>query len=93
MEITVMYFKKGDLVRLTSAAYLSDTKDEEKEIVGVLEDSDKSTGSTLVQLFALNNDEENRHLDVNRFDTEDLELVTITTAKQLKRQFYFWGKT
>ncbi len=59
-----MYFKKGDLVRLTSAAYLSDTKDEE-----------------------------NRHLDVNRFDTEDLELATITTAKQLKRQFYFWGKT
>ena len=93
MEITVKYFKKGDLVRLTSAACLSNTKDEEKEIVGVLEDSDKSTGSTLVQLFALNNDEENRHLDVNRFNTEDLELATITTAKQLKRQFYFWGKT
>ena len=83
-------FKKGDLVRLAS-------EDEEKEIVSVLEDSDESTGTTLVQLFVLNNvyydDVENRHLDVNRFDTEDLELATITTAKQLKRQFYFWGKT
>ena len=83
-------FKKGDLVRLAS-------EDEEKEIVSVLENSDESTGTTLVQLFVLNNvyydDEENWHLDVNRFDTEDLELATITTAKQLKRQFYFWGKT
>jgi|TARA_R100000789_G_scaffold8333_1_gene12411 hypothetical protein len=83
-------FKKGDLVRLAS-------EDKEKEIVSVLEDSDESTGTTLVQLFVLNNvyydDVENRHLDVNRFDTENLELATITTAKQLKRQFYFWGKT
>jgi hypothetical protein len=83
-------FKKGDLVRLAS-------EDEEKEIMCVLEDSDKSTGTTLVQLFVLNNvyydDEENWHLDVNRFDTEDLELATITTTEQLKRQFGFWGKT
>jgi|TARA_Y100000296_G_scaffold29602_1_gene34483 hypothetical protein len=91
-------FKKGDLVRLAS-------EDEEKEIVSVLEDSDESTGTTLVQLFVLtlvlkmgyNNvyydDGEKRHLDVNRFDTEDLELATITTAEQLKRQFGFWGKT
>ena len=89
-------FKKGDLVRLASEG-------EEKEIVSVLENSDKSTGTTLVQLFVLNNvyydDEESRlriaewHLDVNRFDTEDLELATITTTEQLKRQFGFWGKT
>jgi len=83
-------FKKGDLVRLAS-------EDEEKEIVSVLEDSDESTGTTLVQLFVLNNvyydDEEKRHLDVNRFDTEDLELATITTTEQLKRQFGFWGET
>ena len=83
-------FKKGDLVRLAS-------EDEEKEIVSVLENSDKSTGTTLVQLFVLNNvyydDEEKTHLDVNRFDTEDLELATITTTEQLKRQFGFWGKT
>jgi len=83
-------FKKGDLVRLASEG-------EEKEIVSVLENSDKSTGTTLVQLFVLNNvyydDEENWHLDVNRFDTEDLELATITTTEQLKRQFGFWGKT
>ena len=83
-------FKKGDLVRLASEG-------EEKEIVSVLEDSDESTGTTLVQLFVLNNvyydDEEKRHLDVNRFDTEDLELATITTTEQLKRQFGFWGET
>ena len=83
-------FKKGDLVRLASEG-------EEKEIASVLENSDKSTGTTLVQLFVLNNvyydDEENWHLDVNRFDTEDLELATITTTEQLKRQFGFWGKT
>ena len=83
-------FKKGDLVRLAS-------EDEEKEIVSVLENSDKSTGTTLVQLFVLNNvyydDEEKWHFDVNRFDTEDLELATITTTEQLKRQFGFWGET
>ena len=64
--------KEGNLVRLIS-------EDEDGEVMRVLKYSNRQSNTTLVHSFITN--------DSRSFDTDDLELVTTITDKQLQEMF------
>ena len=65
-------FKEGNLVRLIS-------EDEDGEVMRVLKYSNRQSNTTLDHSYITN--------DSRSFDTDDLELVTTITDKQLQEMF------